>query len=257
MRKSEKVLIFLSKLRNMLKGFLRSSNAARGLRELTQRIQLSPSATGKLVARMQDLNIETVLDIGANVGQFGLDLRRHGFKGTIFSFEPIAEVALRLEGTAKRNPPWQVISLALGSKSELRQIHVARNSGLSSSFLEMLPAHLDAFPNSATASIQEVKVVTLDQITQDLGIDLDKTLIKIDVQGLESEVIAGGQSTISKVPLCYFEASILPLYRGEASILELLQEFSILGHKIIDLFRGVTDKSGNLLQVDILTSRLG
>lgn len=241
--------------RFVIESALRTSRFARNIRDYAQQAKLSPSSTKKLVSRMKELEIESVLDIGANVGQFGVDLRRHGFRGQIFSFEPIAHVAYELEKTALRNPPWEVIKSGLGAKSEFRIINVARNSALSSSFLEMLPTHLSAFPASYTEMKQEVKVSTLDEAVSDLKLNLHKSLIKIDVQGFESEVLKGGQETISKVPLCYFEASVVPLYRSELSLLDLLQEFSHLGHYLEDLFRGVVDPNGKLLQVDILTSR--
>ena len=97
--------------------------------------------------------------------------------------------------------------------------------------------------------------MTLDKVAENLEIQFEKTLIKIDVQGLEKDVIIGGQRTISKVPLCLLEASIKPLYKGEASILELLQELFLLGHNLCDIYRGISDSEGNLLQVDILTCK--
>ena len=36
--------------------------------------------------------VKTILDVGANIGQFGIDMRRHGFIGEIVSFEPVSEI---------------------------------------------------------------------------------------------------------------------------------------------------------------------
>lgn len=253
--KRDNFFSFISRINCIVFTFLRTSPSARRIREVRERMKFSACSFDLLIKRMHELDINTVLDIGANVGQFGIDLRRHGFAGQIISFEPISSVATELEKTARRHTPWKVYNHAIGLKNEFKDINVANNSALSSSFLEMLSSHLLAFPTSFTRITEKVKIMTLDKVAENLEIQFEKTLIKIDVQGLEKDVIIGGQRTISKVPLCLLEASIKPLYKGEASILELLQELFLLGHNLCDIYRGISDSEGNLLQVDILTCK--
>jgi len=76
----------------------------------------------------------------------------------------------------------------------------------------------------------------------------------MDVQGFESEVLKGAGNLLSAIPVCYLEVSLSALYDGEFDLLEILNFLSDYGHEVIDLYRGVTSKTGELLQIDILTS---
>src|SRR6476659_2537452 len=58
-------------------------------------------------------NIDLVLDVGANVGQFATSLREKGYAGQIESFEPVSSVFQALADTARNDPRWNVHNMAL------------------------------------------------------------------------------------------------------------------------------------------------
>ena len=64
------------------------------------------------------LGINCVLDVGANEGQFALELRGIGFKGLIVSFEPLHGAFQRLQQTFSRDSCWKGFQVALGAKCE-------------------------------------------------------------------------------------------------------------------------------------------
>jgi FkbM family methyltransferase len=197
--------------------------------------------------------IETVIDVGANIGQFGIDIRRSGFKGRIVSFEPVSKTFQQLKKTAGRHTPWNVFQLALGAKVGKEQINISGNSGLSTSFLHMNKLHLDNFPSSRTIGTESVEVSTLDIQIDRLKLEPKTCLLKIDVQGFEANVISGAKLCLSDIPYCYLEVSLTPLYSGESSMLEILNLLADAGHQVLDVFRGVESRNGELLQLDILT----
>ena len=202
---------------------------------------------------MEDSNVSNVIDVGANVGQFGLDIRRHGFKGQIVSYEPVNETFGLLTQTTRRHQPWKAIQLGLGAAESERTINISGNDGLSSSLLEMGSLHLENFPDSATVSRQNISISTIDNQLVVLGLRPQEIMLKLDVQGFEAEVLKGASQSISKIPLCYLEVSITPLYEGEVLLLPILIELSKYGHEVIDVFRGIKASNGQLLQLDILT----
>jgi len=124
---------------------------------------------------------------------------------------------------------------------------------LSSSLLKMGKIHMSNFPKSLTVSYQNVSISTLDNQIEILGIDPRKVLLKLDVQGFEAEVLKGAAKSLSKIPLCFLEVSIIPLYDGEITLLPILNLLSESGHEVVDIFRGLKTKHGQLLQLDILT----
>jgi hypothetical protein len=100
---------------------------------------------------------------------------------------------------------------------------------------------------------ERVSISTIDKQLEVLGLRPQEIMLKLDVQGFESEVLKGAAQTLSKIPLVYLEVSIAPLYEKEISFLPILIELSKFGHEVIDVFRGIKGSSGQLLQLDILT----
>jgi hypothetical protein len=64
--------------------------------------------------------IDVVLDVGANVGQFGESLRAGGFLGKIISFEPLSAAYEALAVKAEADGNWDTHHFALGAKIDQR-----------------------------------------------------------------------------------------------------------------------------------------
>lgn len=237
-----------------IKSVLRSNPLARSARELLTGIgPKSESPFTSIVRNLEESKVSNVIDIGANVGQFGLDIRRHGFQGQIISYEPVLEAFGSLTQTIKQHQPWKAFQLGLGSEESERTINISGNAGLSSSILEMGSLHLENFPDSATVAKQNISISTIDKQLAVLGVQPHEIMLKLDVQGFEAEVLKGASQSLEEIPLCYLEVSITPLYEGEVSFLPILIELSRFGHEVIDVFRGIKANNGRLLQLDILT----
>src|SRR3954470_24908955 len=138
--------------------------------------QNSRTRLARLLARH---NITLILDVGANEGHFGWDMRELGYKGRIVSFEPLKDAFARLQASASRDPGWQAVHLGLGDRDETRVIHVAANSQ-SSSLLPMLEAHSEAAPESRYQADESVTVRRLDGVLADYRRPGDAIFLKID-----------------------------------------------------------------------------
>lgn len=237
-----------------IKEQLRTIPFARLVREQFSGFRANADSPFKSIIRnVDELKLTHVLDVGANVGQFGIDIRRHGFDGQIVSFEPVSETFVLLTKTIKKYKPWSALQMGLGSIESEQTINVSGNAGLSTSLLTMGSVHLANFPESATVSTQNVIISTVDKQLEILGIDPRHIMLKLDVQGYEAEVLKGASQSLSRIPLCYLEVSMVPLYEGETTFLPILNMLSEAGHEVIDVFRGLKAKNGQLLQMDVLT----
>ena len=237
-----------------LKSRLRTISWARSARDLLSNMRsISDSPSKSIFRSMEDLRITSVIDVGANVGQFGLDIRRQGFKGLIVSYEPVKKTFGLLTQTIRQHQPWKSFQLGLGAEESKRVINISGNDGLSSSLLEMRSLHLKNFPDSATVAKERISISTIDKQLEVLGLRPQEIMLKLDVQGFEAEVLKGASQTLSKIPLVYLEVSIIPLYEEEISFLPILIELSKFGHEVVDVFRGIKGSNGQLLQLDILT----
>jgi len=200
--------------------------------------------------------ISLVLDVGANVGEFGTELRRFGYRGRIVSFEPLPSVYGRLEQRVDSDPLWHSVRCALGRTAGMVELNVAANGGASSSVLPMLDRHREAAPNAAYIESLAVQQRTLDDAALPFVQPVDRVLLKIDVQGYEHEVLAGASEVLSRCQAVQLELSLVPLYEGSLLYREVMDLMHTLSFQLHWLQPGFSDpESGQLLQADGLFVR--
>lgn len=206
---------------------------------------------------LESCHINTVLDIGANTGQYARQLRQEiGYTNKIISFEPLSAAFDVLKANAKPDNNWQVFNFALGDTEEKTEINIADNS-YSSSMLEMLPAHLTSAPQSRYIGKEAIEVKTLDSIFSNLCKPADKIYMKIDTQGFEQKVLKGAEKSLSQIDTVQMEMSLVPLYQGEHLFAEMLHIMAEKGYNLIAIEPGFTNPdTGQLLQVDGIFHRL-
>ncbi|MGH3001566.1 MAG: FkbM family methyltransferase [Gaiellaceae bacterium] len=194
--------------------------------------------------------IETVLDVGANRGQFGSELRSAGFRGRIISFEPLGRPFALLAEAAAVDPLWEAHQLALGGAREQRSMNVAANSA-SSSFLDIAGTHLTAAPEARTVSAEQVTTVRLDDLAAELAFDPGSTLLKLDVQGFHLAVLEGATAILNDLAAVQCEISVVPLYLGEPQLIDVLCDLRGRGFELVELEPGFYDPAeGRILQFD-------
>src|SRR5436190_1656211 len=106
---------------------------------------VSDPLPARVAAMLDHFGLDTVLDVGANIGQYATALRASGYRGRIVSCEPLSDAFAHLQRRAARDPAWAVRQTAVGSEVGTAQINISANS-FSSSLLEMTDAHTNAAP---------------------------------------------------------------------------------------------------------------
>ena len=218
-----------------------------------------PSSEEVLLSRFLSVARPTaVFDVGANIGQYGLSLRKCGFTGRIVSFEAIPSVHARLSAVAASDRDWIVAPCcALGRAPGELRINLARNS-VSSSLLPMHDVHVNAAPDSKYIGRETVRLERLDDVARPLLPNDAKLLLKVDTQGYEEEVLAGADFVLKSASALQLELSVAPLYQGAPSLRRILELCEGLGFRLHGLIPGFyEEKSGRLLQMDGLFLRDG
>src|SRR5262245_1236878 len=197
-------------------------------------------------------NVDLVLDIGANTGQWAQDLRRFGYNGDIISFEPLSLAHAMLTQNAQYDQHWTVAPrVALGDHNGETEIHMSGNS-VSSSILPMLPAHVTGAPGSQYVGVEKTPVRTLDSLIGNIiPTDRRNIFCKLDVQGYESKVLAGASRLLTQTIGVQMEISLAPLYSGQPSLTTLLDLMRRSEFEVYGFIPGFVDPhSGRMLQVD-------
>ncbi len=172
-----------------------------------------------LLWKAEQLGVRTLIDVGANVGQFAMEARAKGWQHPIVSFEPLPDAHAELSRLAARDPTWIIAPpMAIGAEAGQATIHVAENV-VSSSLLPMEARHLEVAPTSQYRGTLLVDVRTLDSV-------MDPTwegpyALKVDTQGFELEVLKGALQTVRRSALVVLEMALTPMYKGGGSFGEL------------------------------------
>lgn len=209
--------------------------------------------TADLIRRQRLLsneNISLVLDVGANIGQYATELRSIGYKGTIYSFEPVSESFNKLKKASKNDPNWQVFNFSLGDFEGETEINISKNS-VSSSILNNLPQLTESAPDAVFVTKETIKIKTIDKVFKELNLEGENIYLKIDTQGYESKVIAGAENSLKEIKALQIEMSLIPSYEDVISFENMIKLLEKKNFSVFSIESGYFDtKTGKLLEVD-------
>ncbi len=175
----------------------------------------------------------TLIDIGANDGSFGEFLARHLQVRRAYFFEPqqslIAQIEARDFGVAQI----KIFATALGEAPGQAEFFENSNHP-SSSLLRVTEYSKREFPQTAGERKTTVQVDRLDDLLR--GVDLEgEVFLKIDVQGVEDQVIRGGQQIFSRARFVLIEMSFIPFYETQPLFEEVHAQLVALGFRFVGI----------------------
>lgn len=199
---------------------------------------------------IKDFDIQTVIDVGANEGQYAESLLDNNYKGRIYSFEPISKPWEILSKKAARFSQWKPVHSAIGSKEETLSINVSENI-VSSSIYKVAQKSLDAEPATRIVREEKVRVTTIDNFFAGEHSLQGEVMLKLDVQGYELEALRGALNSLKKIKVVQVELSFVPIYEGAPLCVDIISFLQNQGFELFTLIPGFKDRStGRLLQAD-------
>jgi FkbM family methyltransferase len=197
-----------------------------------------------------EFNITDVIDVGANFGQYAQEIRKTGYKGNIFSFEPLSFAFEKLKRSSKNDIKWQINNFALGSVSENREINISKNY-FSSSFLDQKKELIQQEPSSEFISKEQVEIKTLDEIFDKMYSKERNFYLKIDTQGFEKEVITGAANSLKHIKGIQIEMSLNPLYEKSLNFHDMYNFIKAEGFELYSIENGFyNSKTGQLNEIE-------
>ena len=206
--------------------------------------QLEPGINKLITRIVTELNNQNVsgwfFDVGANVGLYSWEVRKVSPHRKILAFEPDPENIILLEKTLNGANFQNVEICKCALSDRLAEISFFQDTLTSATgcIAGKDKPWIEQYLNGSTNEIR-VKTETIDSIVSE---DKNPSLIKIDVEGHEVEVLQGGRNTLSEAkPLMIIE-SFPP---KQSTVLSLLGE---LGYHWMDADRhdSINPKTTNL-----------
>lgn len=195
----------------------------------------------------------TLIDVGANKGQFAMAVRGLFPNAVIYAFEPLPKPASRFEKVFGSDPITHLHRIAIGGAKDNRTFYVTDRED-SSSLLKPGNGQLEAFGISAKEEI-EVVVKPLDSVIRLESVPRP-ILLKIDVQGSELDVLKG-IAVLEAVDFIYVELSFVELYEGQALFEDAHAYMTARGFTLRGMFNQAYTEAFGPTQADCLFVRKG
>jgi FkbM family methyltransferase len=199
-------------------------------------------------------DINCVIDVGANQGQYGDFLRQFGYRGNIISFEPSASDFELLQQRAGRDPLWHAYQHALGDEDTILSFNITSDS-LFNSILR--PNQFITDLGLRVVGVEKAEVKRLDDIYDALlhGISEPCVYLKMDTQGYDLNVLAGANGVLNRITALQSEVSVRPVYEDMPAYLDALARMSELGFEITGLFPIARDNALRVVEFDCVMVR--
>ncbi len=207
---------------------------------------------------LRELKVNCVLDVGANIGQFGTHLRRTGYQGRIVSFEPLPHLADRLKQAAQDDPEWLVFDHALGETEGEFEMNVTEGTGVTSSLLPPSDFGLSRFEKLRETRPQHIRVRRLDEVFDGVvaGIEVPRVYLKMDTQGFDLQVFAGAGDRVKDIVGMQSEVASVPIYEGMPRLPEQISVYEAAGFENTGMFPVTRDpKTHRVIEYDAVLIR--
>ena len=195
-------------------------------------------------------DFKTIVDIGANKGQFALACREWAPNAQVISFEPLQNPGKIFKVLFGNDAKVSLNKVAIGSRIQRSVIHVSERED-SSSLLPIGPNQIALYPGTQEKGEIEIDVSPLSSYLMPEDIQ-SPAMLKIDVQGFEMEVLKGCESMIKKFDFIYCECSFIELYSGQKLAYEVIEWLQKRQFNFVGIFNVSYDRSGQAIQADFL-----
>jgi FkbM family methyltransferase len=199
-------------------------------------------------------DLGTVVDIGANRGQFALAVREWAPKARVISFEPLPSPATNFRRVFSGDDKVSLHQAAVGPASVRQKMHVSARDD-SSSLLQISSVQTKMFPGTGEIATTEVRVGPLEEF-----VEVDElqqpVMLKLDVQGFEYEALRGCESLLKYFNWVYCECSFVELYKGQKLADEVISYLGTFGFALTGVYNPSYDRDGLCIQADFLFEQL-
>jgi FkbM family methyltransferase len=205
---------------------------------------------------LRNIDFSTILDVGANEGQFAEEIRCVFPAAHIYSFEPIPQCFKSLQKKCAQSELWSCYNVALAESEKTAVFNLHEDNMPSSSLLEATDQELNLYPKSRRQRQVEVNCITLDKwILSNADALKQPSLLKLDVQGYELNVLRGAFATLDHINAVICEINIQNFYEQQSSFPDIVNLFYSRGIHFHGVLEHTYDDANNVIAFDAIFRR--
>ncbi len=197
-------------------------------------------------------NLDLIIDVGANSGQFSKVASHFYPLSNLMVFEPLPNLYPKIAKLFKNNPNINTYNIALGN--ETGTIKFNKNKfGHISSILD-INSENNHYPKQENDLTQiEVGIKTLDSFNL---LNKGKVLLKLDIQGYELEVLKGAEKALNTINYIVVEANLEQLYTNQPSFTEMNNYLNSKGFEVKGMLDFNLGNKNKFIEIDLLYKKV-
>jgi FkbM family methyltransferase len=202
--------------------------------------------------------VDLVIDVGANIGQYYNFLRNHvGYTSWVVSFEPDPNSYQQLKARLKNDARLRIIQKALGSEVGKAYFNLSAASTLNSFREPDFESSKHGNKMRQIVERIEVEVDLIDHLLPGLldTLQVSRPYLKMDTQGFDLEVLRGAKISMKRFVGLQFEGSVIPIYKNMPHLTDMLAYIEPYGFRISDMFAVSKDEQLRAIEFDCVMIR--
>ena len=163
----------------------------------------------RIFMHLRNLNIDKIVDVGAHKGEFLEKMLKIEKVNSFYAFEPQKDIFNDLNERFSKNNKITLLNYAVDKEITNKKLQINKfsmTSSLSEVNEKSLYFKLKNFLTRSKSNFvdeYEVQTNTIDNFFK--NVNLEKTLLKIDVEGYEMNVIKGSLMKLKEIPYVIIE----------------------------------------------------
>jgi FkbM family methyltransferase len=238
------------------------SGAAERRAALTDETQIMKHLGARHIAwLLHHYEINCVLDVGANVGQFANELRRHGYTGHIASFEPVPQFVEKLQVASAGDDRWTIHQMALGTSEGVLPIRVQHSLSSALTATDYGQQRFASLRKYADRDQIDVPLKRLDAVLDEVlrpvtdSGAVPRVFLKLDTQGFDLEAFRGLGERAKDIIGLQSEMALLQIYEGMPRLPEALATYEAAGFEVTGFFPVTREGDGRVIEYDCILAR--
>ena len=161
-------------------------------------------------------NIDIVVDVGAHTGQFGKLLRKQGYNGPIYSFEPSPVVYKRLQKVTKRDKNWYIYKQALGNTIGQYKMFCYDLSHMSSIY-QINSYGAKKLGKYIGYTQEKIQMSTFDTFLHDMQLQDKRVFLNLNTQDYDFKILSAITKYYTSIKMLQTSIPVISMYDSNST----------------------------------------